>query len=109
VRFGIGFFFGNDTDGDRIEALERGQDGRPGVAGDARAHREQLARRDRAEPLGVDTPERSSCSDDGRNAPRPAHRRPARDVPRGAGAVPGVAGPRGTRPDRLTRPTPTED
>jgi alkanesulfonate monooxygenase SsuD/methylene tetrahydromethanopterin reductase-like flavin-dependent oxidoreductase (luciferase family) len=58
MRFGLGFFFGNYTDWDRFEALERGES--PGSVGpmlrtDEEIYREQCALADLTEPLGFDT------------------------------------------------------
>jgi alkanesulfonate monooxygenase SsuD/methylene tetrahydromethanopterin reductase-like flavin-dependent oxidoreductase (luciferase family) len=55
MRFGIGFFFGNYSDWDRFEALERGEEVGPPTVEDAQVYREQLALGDLVEPLGFDT------------------------------------------------------
>jgi alkanesulfonate monooxygenase SsuD/methylene tetrahydromethanopterin reductase-like flavin-dependent oxidoreductase (luciferase family) len=55
MRFGVGFFFGNTTDWDRFEALERGEPvGEPEIP-DSQVMSEQFALCDLAEPLGFDT------------------------------------------------------
>jgi alkanesulfonate monooxygenase SsuD/methylene tetrahydromethanopterin reductase-like flavin-dependent oxidoreductase (luciferase family) len=55
MRLGVGFFFGNYTDWDRFEALERGESVGPMTVSDEQVYREQLALGDLAEPLGFDT------------------------------------------------------
>jgi alkanesulfonate monooxygenase SsuD/methylene tetrahydromethanopterin reductase-like flavin-dependent oxidoreductase (luciferase family) len=55
MRFGIGFFFGNYTDWDRFEALERGEPVGEMAIPDGQVVSEQNALADLAEPLGFDT------------------------------------------------------
>lgn len=55
MRFGVGFFFGNYTDWDRFEALERGESVGPMAIDDSQVYREQLGLGDLVEPLGFDT------------------------------------------------------
>ncbi len=58
MRFGLGFFFGNYTDWDRFEALERGasaQEVGPMLRSDEEVYRDQLALAGLTEPLGFDT------------------------------------------------------
>ncbi len=58
MRFGLGFFFGNYTDWDRFEALERGESpesDRPMLRTDEQVYLDQCALADLTEPLGFDT------------------------------------------------------